>query len=47
MFHMLSKDDGEVIEEGIITIKGKKKIIPNDVHGEEDLRFILSFQSYS
>ena len=31
---MLSKDDGEVIEEGIITIKGKKKIIPNNVHGE-------------
>ena len=36
--HMVSKDEGEVIEEGIVTIKGKKKVIPNDMHGEEDIR---------
>ena len=40
LFYVLCKDEGEVIEDCIITIKGKKKIISNNVHGEEDLRFI-------
>ena len=40
-FHMVSKEEEEVIEEkSIITLKGKKKMISNDVQGEEDLRFI-------
>ena len=40
-FHMVSKEEEKVIEEkSIITLKGKKKMISNDVQGEEDLRFI-------
>ena len=37
---MVCKDEGEVIEEGIITIKRKKKMISNHAHEREDLRFI-------
>ena len=40
LFHVASKHEGEVIEEGIVTLKGGNKIISNDVLGEEDLRFI-------
>ena len=36
---MVAKDKGEVIEKGMITLKGKKKMISNDIQGEE-LRFI-------
>ena len=38
---MVSKDEGEVIKEGIITLKGEKKMISNDIKGEQDLRFML------
>ena len=34
------KGKEEVIEEGIITLKEKKKMISNDIQGEEHLRFI-------
>ena len=37
---MVSKDEGEVIEKGIISLKRKKKMISNDVQGKEDQRFI-------
>ena len=40
LFHVVSKDEGEVNEEGIITLTGKKKMISKDFQGEEDLRFI-------
>ena len=36
---MASNEEEEVIEEkSIITLKGKKKMISNDVQGEENLR---------
>ena len=37
---MVSKDEGEVIEDGIITLKGKMKMVSNSVQGKENLRFI-------
>jgi hypothetical protein len=47
-FHMVSKEEEEVIEEkSIITLKGKKKMISNDVQGEEDLRFISLFFKFT
>ena len=45
---MVSKEEEEFIEEkSIITLKGKKKMISNDVQGEEDLRFISLLFKFS
>ena len=35
---MVSRDEGEVTEKGIITLKGKKMMISNNVQEKEDLR---------